>query len=100
MDAEGDDHCFAATALKAMAINWEVYEKAEDKDGVKKWSLFILIKGEQPSNSTARPFKHGHWFFGHDDGDPGGLWLYEKGLKQATAEVERLNRLLGEPSNQ
>lgn len=93
MDATGDDLCFAATALKVMAMNWKVYEKAKDKDGVKEWSLFILMNGEQHSNSTTRPFKHGHWFFGYDGGDPGGLRLYENGLKQAKAEVDRLNRL-------
>lgn len=40
-----------------MAVSWEIHEKAEDKNGVKEWSLFILMKGEQQSNSTPRPFK-------------------------------------------
>ncbi len=74
-------------------MSWEIYEKAEDKDGVKEWSLFIVMKGEQLSNSTSSPLKMGYWFFGKDDGDPAGKRLYKEGLREAKAEVERLNRL-------
>ena len=74
-------------------MSWEIYEKAEDKDGVKEWALFIVMKGEQLSNSMSSPLKKGYWFFGKDDGDPAGQRLYKEGLREAKAEVERLNRL-------
>lgn len=73
---------------------WELYEEAKDKEGVKEWSIFIMMNGTQCSKCTATPFKQGHWFYAHDDGDPGGLWLYEHGLKIAKAEVERRNHLI------
>ncbi|MDP3515476.1 MAG: hypothetical protein Q8S20_22255 [Sulfuritalea sp.] len=73
---------------------WELYEETNDKEGVKEWSIFIMMNGMQHSNCAATPFKHGHWFFAHDDGDPGGLWLYEHALKAAKAEVERRNHLI------
>jgi len=74
-------------------MSWEIYEKSEDKDGVKEWSLFIVMKGDQPRNSVRNPFKKGYWFFGKDGGDPAGQMLYEEGLREAEAEVKRLNRL-------
>lgn len=74
-------------------MGWEIHEKAKDKDGVKEWSLFIVIKREQLSNCMGSPFKKGYWFFGKDDGDPAGQRLYKEGLREAKAEVERLNRL-------
>ena len=76
-------------------MSWEIYEKAEDKDGVKEWSLFIVMKGEQPSNGMGSPLKMGYWFFGKDGGDPAGHGLYREGWEDAKAEVERLNRRLG-----
>lgn len=78
-------------------MGWEIHEKAEDKDGVKEWSLFIVMKGERLSNSMRSPIKKGYWFFGKDDGDPGGQRLYKEGLREAEAEVERLNRLFVPP---
>lgn len=76
-------------------MSWELVEELEDKDGVKEWSLYILMTGDQRPSSTTRPFIHGYWFFGIDDGDPAGHELYKEGLKKAKAEVDRLNRLLG-----
>ena len=78
-------------------MSWEVHEKAEDKDGVKEWSLFIVMKGEQLSNSMRSPLRKGYWFFCKDDGDPAGQRLYKEGLSEAQAEVERLNRLSVSP---
>ena len=73
---------------------WELYEEAKDKEGMKEWSLFIIMNGTQHSNCTATPFKHGHWFYANDNGDPGGRWIYEQGLKEAKAEVERRNQFI------
>lgn len=78
-------------------MSWEIYEQAEDEDGVKKWSLFIVMKGEQPPRRMSSPFKKGYWFFGKDGGDPAGQWLYEEGLREIDAEVKRLNRLSVKP---
>lgn len=73
-------------------VSWEIHEKAEDKDGVKEWSVFVLMKGAE-LNNTASPFKKGYWFSGKDGGDPAGERFYKEGLKEAKVEVERLNRL-------
>lgn len=80
-----------------MMVSWEIYEKAKDKDGVKEWSLFVLMKGVQ-LNSSASPFRKGYWFFGKDGGDPAGERFYKEGLAEAKAEVERLNRLGRSPA--
>ncbi|MCX7150646.1 MAG: hypothetical protein NTY05_14795 [Rhodocyclales bacterium] len=81
-------------------MSWKICEKAEDKGGVKEWSLFVLMDGEQHPSSTARPFRKGHWFFGKNGGDPAGHRIYRDGLKEARAEVERLNQLSGESLHQ
>lgn len=55
-----------------MALSWELVEESEDKDGVKEWSLYILMTGDQRPSGTTKPFMHGYWFVGIDDGDPVG----------------------------
>ena len=80
-------------------MSWEVYEKSQDRDGVKEWSMFILMKGDQHPNNTVGSFKKGYWFFGKDGGDPAGERSYREGLKKAKDEVERLNRLQRVPSH-
>lgn len=53
-------------------MSWELVEESEDKDGVKEWSLYILMTGDQRPSGTTKPFMHGYWFVGIDDGDPVG----------------------------
>ena len=75
---------------------WEVYEKAEDKDGVKDWAFYVVWKGEE-LKINRRPIAFGYWFFGTEGGDPAGERFYEEGRNIAKSEAERLIRLSKPP---
>lgn len=77
-------------------MRWKIYDKTEDTDAVKAWALYIVMSADEALSATVKPFAKGFWFFGTEDGDPGGKRLYEEGWTTAQAEVERLNRL-GKP---
>lgn len=70
---------------------WQVYEKVVDTDGIKEWSLYVVLRGEHPK-INARPIAQGWWFFGKDGGDPAGNRFYQEGWNIAKSEAERLNR--------
>ncbi|MFA7282569.1 MAG: hypothetical protein WC100_20975 [Sterolibacterium sp.] len=73
---------------------WEVHEKADDKDGVKEWSLYVVfVWNDEEPKINGRPIEHGYWFLGKDGGDPAGERFYQEGWKIAKSEAERLNRL-------
>lgn len=82
-----------ALPMATTELVWNIYEESKSVDGVKEWALF-LVKTERRLNSAAVPFKRGYWFFGKEGGDPARHRIYEQRMKDASAEVERLNRLL------
>ena len=74
-------------------MHWKIHEIADDADGLKSWSLYIISDGDHRPPLEAVPIAKGYWFFTKENGDPAGKRFLEQGWQKASRELDRLNRL-------
>ena len=76
---------------------WQVIEEMAERDGVVRWCLFVLLKGDKP-DAGIRPFASGDWSVaaGHSS-ELAGKQAFAAGRAEAAAEAARLNRAAKPP---